>query len=39
MTVYQLPNMIEAAEIFPNVSSCMQISMKLGMKLFEVHQK
>jgi len=43
--VFQLPNMIEAVGIFPNVSNCMQISMKhlditeIGWKLFEVHQK
>jgi len=45
MKVFQLPNMIEAVGIFPNVSNCMQISMKhlyitqIGLRLFEVHQK
>jgi len=45
MKLFQLPNMIEAVGIFPNVSNCMQISMKhlyiaqIGMKLFEVPQK
>jgi len=45
MKLFQLPNTIEAVGIFPNVSNCMQISMKrlyitqIGMMLFEVHQK
>jgi len=45
MNVFKLPNMIEADGDFPNVSNCMQISMKylcitqIGMKLFEVHKK
>jgi len=44
MKLFQLPNMIEALGICPNVSNYMQISMKhlyitkIGMKLFEVAQ-
>jgi len=45
MKLFQLPKVIEAIGIFPNVSNCMQISMKhlyitqFRLKLFEVHQK
>jgi len=45
MKLFQLPKMVEAVGIFPNVSNCMQISMKrlyitqIGMKLFDVPQK
>jgi len=45
MKLFQLPNMIEAVGIFPNVSNCMQISIKhlyttlIGLKLFEVHKQ
>ena len=43
LNVFQLPHMIEAVGIFPNVSNCMQISMKhitqIGLKFFVVHQK
>jgi len=44
MKVFQLPNMIEVVGIFPNVSNCMQISMKhlditkSALKLFEVQK-
>ena len=45
MKLFQLPNIVEAVRIFPNVSNCMQISTQhlyttqIGMKLFEVHLK
>jgi len=44
MKLFQLPNMIRAVGICPNVSNCMQILMKrlyitqIGIKLFEAPQ-
>jgi len=45
MKLLQMPNVIGAVGICPNVSNCMQISMKrlyftqIGMKLFEVPEQ
>jgi len=45
MKLFQLPNMIEVVGNFPNISNCMQTSVKhlyitqIGLKLLEVPQK